>query len=37
VWKKTYGADRVSRWIEEFEKRGGRYGRDFDKEDIISP
>ena len=35
AWKETYGEDRVKGWIEEFERSGGKAGRDFHKEDII--
>jgi len=35
-YKKIYGKDRVRRWIDEFEKSGGRLLRDFDKEDLVT-
>ncbi|MFC1532822.1 transglutaminase-like domain-containing protein [Thermodesulfobacteriota bacterium] len=35
AWKKAYGEDRVSHWIDEFEKQGGTSNRNFDKEDVI--
>lgn len=34
-WKEAYGEDRVNRWIEEFERSGGKSGRDFHREDVI--
>ena len=34
-WKKIYGEDRVNRWIDEFERSGGKSGRNFIKEDIL--
>jgi transglutaminase-like putative cysteine protease len=34
-WKKAYGEDRVNRWIEEFERSGGKSGRDFHREDVV--
>ena len=33
-WEKAYGKNRVRRWIEEFEKSGGRSPRNFYQEDI---
>jgi len=32
AWEKAYTKERVTRWIEEFERGGGRPGRDWDKE-----
>jgi transglutaminase-like putative cysteine protease len=34
-WEKIYGKDRVRRWIEGYEKTGGKAGRDFDKEEVF--
>ena len=34
-WEEAYGKERVRGWIEQFEKSGGRSGRDFIKEDIL--
>ncbi|MDM8552435.1 transglutaminase-like domain-containing protein [Desulfobacterales bacterium HSG2] len=36
AWKEAYGKTRVRKWISDLEGSGGRSGRDFDKEDIIS-
>ena len=36
-WEDAYGRARVRRWIRDFERSGGRSGRDFDKEEIIKP
>ncbi|MEW5909582.1 MAG: transglutaminase-like domain-containing protein [Thermodesulfobacteriota bacterium] len=35
AWKKTYGHDRVERWIAEFEKSGSRMNRNFFNEELI--
>lgn len=35
AWKAAYGEERVSDWIENFEKRGGISNRDFFKEDVV--
>ena len=35
AWKETYGKDRVEKWIENIEKKGGKTGRNFDREDVI--
>jgi len=35
AWKKTYGKDRVRKWIDTFEKSGGKSIRDFDREEVI--
>ena len=35
AWKKTYGRDRVHRWIEGFEASDGATSRDFATEEII--
>ena len=35
AWKATYGVERVSGWIENFEKHGTLSGRDFFKEDVV--
>ena len=34
-WEEAYGKERVRGWIEQFEKSGGRSGRDFNKEDVL--
>ena len=34
AWKEAYGKDRVTTWIAQFEKSGGRSSRDFDREEI---
>jgi len=34
-WKTTYGKERVSRWIDELEKNGGRTWRNFINEDLV--
>ncbi len=33
-WKSIYGKKRVSRWIEQFDKSGGRSPSDFDNEEV---
>ncbi len=33
-WKSIYGKKRVSKWIEQFEKSGGRSPSDFDNEEV---
>ena len=35
AWKAAYGHRRVKKWIEEFEKTGGKIKRKFDSEDIV--
>lgn len=35
AWEKAYGKDRVRKWIRDFEKSGGKSGRDFYSEDIL--
>lgn len=35
AWEKTYGKERVRRWINTFEKSGGKSIRDFDSEEIL--
>lgn len=35
AWKKVYGKERVKKWIEAFEKSGGKSPRDFSKEDVL--
>ncbi|MEE9612824.1 MAG: transglutaminase-like domain-containing protein [Desulfatiglandales bacterium] len=35
AWKKIYGKERVRKWIEIFEKSGGRSIRDFDSEEVL--
>ena len=35
AWKRVYGTERVGKWIEAFEKSGGKTPRDFTKEDVI--
>ena len=35
AWEKTYGKERVKKWIETFEKSGGVSTRDFDKEEVL--
>ena len=35
AWEKTYGKDRVRKWIWAFEKSGGKSIRDFDSEEVI--
>ncbi len=35
AWKKTYGKDRVNRWIAAFEKNRGELDRNFMKEDVV--
>jgi transglutaminase-like putative cysteine protease len=37
AWEKAYGKDRVDRWIQMFERRGGLSLADFDREDIANP
>ncbi len=34
-WEKTYGKDRIKKWINAFEISGGRSIRNFDKEQIL--
>ena len=34
AWGNIYGKDRVRQWIAEFEKSGGKVGRNFDKEEV---
>ena len=34
-WKEAYGENRVTHWITQFEKLGGKSSRDFDKEEIL--
>jgi transglutaminase-like putative cysteine protease len=35
AWNVTYGKERVEKWIEAFEKSGGKSPRDFSREDIL--
>jgi len=35
AWRRAYGEERVDRWIEAFEKKGGGLRRDFYSEDVI--
>ena len=35
AWKMTYGKERVGKWIEGFEKSGGKSPRDFNREDVL--
>jgi len=35
AWKMTYGKERVKKWIEGFEKSGGKSPRDFSREEVI--
>ncbi|MEW6614910.1 MAG: transglutaminase-like domain-containing protein [Thermodesulfobacteriota bacterium] len=35
AWEKAYGKDRVMKWIEDFEKSGGKSTRNFDTEEIV--
>ncbi len=35
AWKKIYGKERVRKWIEIFEKSGGKSIRDFDSEEVL--
>ena len=35
AWKRSYGDERVLRWIAEFDEKDGVSGRDFDKEEVI--
>ncbi len=35
AWKMTYGKKRVKKWIEGFEKSGGKSPRDFSREEVI--
>ena len=35
AWKMTYGKERVKKWIEGFEKSGGKSPRDFSREDVL--
>ncbi|MCP4369541.1 MAG: transglutaminase domain-containing protein, partial [Deltaproteobacteria bacterium] len=34
AWKMVYGKERVEKWIEAFEKSGGKSPRDFSREDV---
>jgi hypothetical protein len=34
AWKRTYGEERVRRWIERFEQEGDRSLSEFDKEEV---
>jgi hypothetical protein len=34
AWKKAYGENRVTNWIDQFEKSGEISSRDFDREEI---
>lgn len=34
AWKKTYGLERINRWIAELEKTGGKSWRDFEREEV---
>ncbi|MFH1626191.1 MAG: transglutaminase-like domain-containing protein [Pseudomonadota bacterium] len=34
-WEKAYGRDRVMKWIEDYEKSGGKSTRNFDTEEVI--
>ena len=36
AWKKAYGAKRVEKWIEDIEQSGGKSGRDFSSEEVLS-
>lgn len=36
-WRRAYGEERVDRWIADHERTGGRLGRRFDREDVLSP
>jgi hypothetical protein len=36
AWKKTYGKDRVERWIQMFEGQGGISLADFHEEDAVN-
>jgi len=35
AWERVYGRDRVRKWIDYFEKSGGKSGRDFYKEEVL--
>ena len=35
AWKKAYGTQRVQGWIRGYEAKGGKSGREFDKEDVF--
>jgi len=35
AWKRTYGKERVRKWIEVFEESGGISPRDFSREDVL--
>ncbi len=35
AWKMIYGKERVGKWIEAFEKSGGKSPRNFNKEDVL--
>lgn len=35
AWEKTYGLERVTRWIAELEKTGGQSWRDFAREEVL--
>ncbi len=34
-WRKAYGVERVSNWISEMERAGGKSGREFLSEEVI--
>jgi hypothetical protein len=34
AWKRTYGEERVRRWIESFEEQGDRSLSEFDQEEV---
>jgi len=35
AWKMAYGTQRVQGWIRGYESKGGKSGREFDKEDVL--
>lgn len=35
TWERVYGKDRVQKWIDTLENSGGKFIRDFDKEEVI--
>jgi hypothetical protein len=35
--QQTYGRQRVEKWIETYETRGGFTGRDFSREEVVKP
>ena len=35
AWERVYGRDRVRKWIADFEKKGGKSGRHFDREEVL--